>query len=63
MGYEIDFLPVGDGSKSGDAIALFATETSMAHGRNRPSSSSMAASLTTARASEAIFRSTTKTLT
>jgi hypothetical protein len=22
MGYEIDFLPVGDGSKSGDAIAL-----------------------------------------
>lgn len=22
MGYEIDFLPVGDNSKSGDAIAL-----------------------------------------
>ncbi len=22
MGYEIDFLPVGDGSKSGDAIAI-----------------------------------------
>ena len=22
MAYEIDFLPVGDGSKSGDAIAL-----------------------------------------